>query len=638
LRHGKVAAIALMCLAAASCREGPASRAEPARSPSPTVAASSATRDEHSYGNPEEIRVTHADLDWDVLFDRRILRGTATLSVERPAGGRATRLVLDTRDLDVAKVEASRDGSSWGSDPFSLAPPDKFLGSALTVTTPEDATRVRVSYSTRPEASGLQWLDPPQTAGKKDPFLFTQSQAIHARSWIPLQDSPSVRITYRARVRTPKNLIAVMSANNDPNVKRDGDYDFEMTQPIPSYLIALAVGDLAFAPVSRRAGVWAERPVVAAAAREFGDLEKMIQAAENLFGPYRWDRYDVLVLPPSFPFGGMENPRLTFATPTVLAGDRSLVSLVAHELAHSWAGNLVTNATWPDFWLNEGFTVYLERRILERVYGSRRADMEAVLGLQDLEKEMATLPEKDQILHVDLTGRDPDDGFTDVPYEKGALFLRQLEAVYGRDRFDRFLRGYFDHFAFHSITTDDFVRYLRANLLDTDPRLAAKVPVEEWIEKPGIPAVAPRPKSDALVLVEAEGERWRKGEKPASAIAAGAWSTQEWLHFLRALPSPSPPGRMAELDQAFRLSASGNSEITNQWLLLSIASGYEPAWPRLEEFLTSMGRRKFLKPLYEELVKTSEGKERALAIYRKARPTYHPIAVATVDKIVGWRG
>jgi aminopeptidase N len=277
--------------------------------------------------------------------------------------------VLDTRDLDIQKAESSRDGSSWANALFSLAPPDKILGSALSITLPDDATRVRISYTTRPQASGLQWLDPPQTAGKKDPFLFTQSEAIHARSWIPLQDSPQVRITYRAHVRTPKNLMAVMSANNDLKAARDGDYEFEMPQPIPSYLIALAVGDLFFAPISPRTGIWAEPPVVGKAAREFADLEAMIRAAEELFGPYHWDRYDVLVLPPSFPFGGMENPRLTFATPTVLAGDKSLVALVAHELAHSWAGNLVTNATWRDFWLNEGFTVYLERRIVEKVFG-----------------------------------------------------------------------------------------------------------------------------------------------------------------------------------------------------------------------------------------------------------------------------
>lgn len=635
MRHGRFAAIGLILLGAAACRRAESPRSGPALTPTP---AATSSRDVHSYGNPEEIRVTHADLDWDVDFDRKVLRGSATLTVKRPAGGRSTRLVLDTRALDVSKVEASREGSAWTNSPFSLAPPDKILGSALTVTIPEDATQVRITYATRPEASGLQWLDPPQTAGRKNPFLFTQSQAIHARSWIPLQDSPSVRITYRAHVRTPRNLMAVMSADNDPNEPRDGDYDFEMPQPIPSYLIALAVGDLAFAPISLRSGVWAERPVVAKAAREFADVEKMIRAAETLFGPYRWERYDVLVLPPSFPFGGMENPRLTFATPTLLAGDKSLVAVIAHELAHSWAGNLVTNATWSDFWLNEGVTTYLERRIVEQVYGARRAEMEAVLGLQDLEKEMAGLPPKDQVLHPDLRGRDPDDAATDVAYEKGALFLRQLEAVYGRDRFDRFLRGYFDHFAFQSITTDDFIRYLHANLLDADPKLAAQVPVADWTEKPEIPAGARRPVSGALAPVEAEAQSWLDGKKPAAAIAAKSWSTQEWLHFLRALPNPTSPAKMEELDRAFRLSASGNSEIANEWLLLAIASHYEPAYPRLEEFLTSMGRQKFLKPLYEALVRTPEGRARALAIYRKARPGYHPIAVATVDKIVGWPG
>jgi leukotriene A-4 hydrolase/aminopeptidase len=633
VRHEKLVAVALTCVAAVGCGE----RSKPTPAPAATPAAApAAAKDVHSYSNPGEVRVRHLDLDWDVLFEKKVLSGTATLSLERPAGGRATSVVLDTRDLTIDKVESSPDGAAWAGASYSLGPPDPILGSALTISLPENATRVRIAYQTGPKASGLQWLDPPQTAGRKDPFLFTQSQAIHARSWIPLQDSPQVRVTYKARVRTPKSLVAVMSADNDPEAPRDGDYSFEMPQPIPSYLIALAVGDVTFGPISARAGAWAEPSVVDRAAREFADLESMIRAAEELFGKYRWDRYDVLVLPPSFPFGGMENPRLTFATPTILAGDKSLVALVAHELAHSWAGNLVTNATWRDFWLNEGFTVYLERRIVERVYGVRRAEMEAVLGLQDLEKEMASLPEKDRILHIDLTGRDPDDGFTDVAYEKGALFLRHLEETFGRQRFDRFLRGYFDHFAFRSITTEDFLAYLRENLLAENPGLARKVPVEEWIEKPGLPASAPRPKSEALARVETAAAEWREGKTPAAELPAREWSTQEWLHFLRAL-SPAPPKeRLALLDRAFRLTEAGNSEIVNQWLLLAIASGYEPAYPRLERFLTSMGRRKFLKPLYEELVKTPEGKARALAIYRKARPSYHPIAVTTVDKIVGW--
>ncbi|HLN80460.1 MAG TPA: M1 family aminopeptidase, partial [Thermoanaerobaculia bacterium] len=558
MQHQQLAAVVVMSLAAAGCGR-PSATPAPAATPSAT-AATRTSRDGHSYGNPEEIRVRHANLDWDVLFERKILRGSADLLFERPAGGRATRLVLDTRDLDVEKVETSADGTVWSDAAFSLAPADKILGSALTVAVPEGATRARVAYATRPQASALQWLDPQQTAARKNPFLFTQSQAIHARSWIPLQDSPQVRITYRARVRTPKNLLAVMSANNDPRIVRDGEYDFEMTQPIPSYLIALAVGDLAALPVSPRTGVWAEPTVVERAALEFSDLEQMIRATEELFGPYRWERYDVLVLPPSFPFGGMENPRLTFATPTVLAGDKSLVALVAHELAHSWAGNLVTNATWSDFWLNEGITTYIERRIVERVYGVRRAEMEAVLGRQDLEKEMADLPDKDEVLHVDLAGRDPDDGFTDVPYEKGALLMRLLEETFGRQQFDRFLRSYFDHFAFQSITTEDFARYLTSNLFDASPELAVRIPLEEWIERPGLPAGAPRSRSQAFVAVEAATGRWLERKAPASALDTRAWSTQEWLHFLRALPLPLDRDRMAELDRAFALTASGNSE------------------------------------------------------------------------------
>jgi hypothetical protein len=416
-------------------------------------------------------------------------------------------------------------------------------------------------------------------------------------------------------------------------------------------LIALAVGDLRFRSLGPRTGVYAEPPVIDRAARELSDTEKMVRATEWLYGPYRWGRYDILVLPPSFPYGGMENPRLTFATPTILAGDKSLVSLVAHELAHSWSGNLVTNATWRDFWLNEGFTVYLERRILEAVYGRAREEMEAALGLRDLNEEIATLEDRDEILHIDMTGRDPDEGSTDIPYEKGALFLRHLEQTFGRARFDQFLKSYFNHFAFQSITTEQFVAYLKQNLLRQYPALAARVPVDEWIYKPGVPASAPKPTSPAFARVEEQAQRWLRGEMPASRIPAARWTTQEWLHFLQFVSEPpavaggqvstgsagaSPAQRMAELDKAFHLTRSGNSEIEFQWLLMSIRNGYEPAYPRLEEFLLSVGRRKFIRPLYQELAKTPEGKQRALAIYRRARPTYHPIAVASIDADLKW--
>ena len=577
--------------------------------------------DVHSWSRPDLIRVRHLDLFLRLDFDRKILHGEAALhfdrrtSPRRPGGERARgepvagepvagepaaggELVLDTRGLTIHSVENAQG--------FELGPSNPILGAPLRIRLRDSVDSVTVRYSTSPSASGLQWLDPPQTAGKRHPFLYTQSQAIHARSWIPLQDTPGVRVTFTATVHTPDGLAAAMGAG-----RRNGT--FHMEHPVPSYLIALAAGDLAFRPLGPRSGVYAEPALLPAAAREFEDTELMIAAVEEMYGPYRWGRYDLLVLPPSFPFGGMENPCLTFTTPTILAGDKSLVSLVAHELAHSWSGNLVTNATWSDFWLNEGFTVYLERRILEKVYGRDRAEMEAVLARRELDREMAQLAPADCRLHLDLAGRDPDDGCTLVPYEKGALLLRTIEQSVGRPRFDAFLRSYFDHFAFRSITTAEFLDYLRRELPNP-------VPAEDWIFQPAIPEGAAEPHSDAFARA---GTGW-----PSDT---SRWSTQEWLHFLRLQNPPDMP----RLDREFRPAQSGNSEILHQWLLMAVKTGYRPAYPKLEEFLCSVGRRKFLKPLYTALMETAEGRELARRIYARARPGYHPIAQATIDAVMG---
>ena len=315
-----------------------------------------------------------------------------------------------------------------------------------------------------------------------------------------------------------------MSAENPTAVNAEAVYSFAMPHPVPSYLLALAVGELEFRPLggSPRAGVYAEPPVVEKAAAEFADTEKMIAAAEALYGPYRWGRYDLLVLPPSFPFGGMENPRLTFATPTIIAGDRSLVSLVAHELAHSWSGNLVTNATWNDFWLNEGFTTYFEMRIMEAVYGREHSEMLAALAHQDLADAVAeagaTSP--DTHLRLNLAGRNPDEGVTSIPYDKGYFFLRLIEETVGREAWDAFLRGYFDTFAFQSMDTDGFLAYLREKLLAGRPGVEEKLQIAAWVDGPGIPANCPQ--------VEVRGPR--PGRRRAGRLEGG-----------QGRPSPSTP-------------------------------------------------------------------------------------------------
>jgi hypothetical protein len=432
-------------------------------------------------------------------------------------------------------------------------------------------------------------------------------------------------------------MRAVMSAESVTNpleLAPSGLFKFNMPQAVPAYLIALGVGKLEFRATGPRTGVYAESSVIDAAAKEFAETDAMLQASEKLFGPYRWGRYDLLILPPSFPFGGMENPRLSFITPTVIAGDRSLTALIAHELAHSWSGNLVTNATWRDLWLNEGFTVYLQNRIMLSVYGARREAMEEALDLQILRRELAANPASDQVLAIDLRGRDPDEAFTQIPYIKGALFLTWLGSRFGVENVDRFLHGYFDHFQFQSIATEQFRAYLEANLLPQKPGAVTRAELDEWMLSPGLPKSAVLPVSDAFDKVDAERQEWLAGKRPAAELPGKDWTTHEWVHFIDGLPEKLAPLKLEELDEAFSLTSVGNSEVAFSWLRVAIANDYAPAWLRLENYLTTIGRRKLIKPLYEDLMKTPAGAERARAIYARARANYHPIATATLDGIV----
>ena len=581
--------------------------------------------DSHTLSNYKDLPIIHAHLDLEVDFVNKLLRGSVThkLSEDR----NTDLLVLDSKHLEVDSVKD--EGGNLLN--FEIGNFDELLGSKFSIQLNTESKSVTIFYKTTNKSEALDWLMPNQTAGKNFPFMYTQGQSIFTRSWIPIQDTPGLRITYSANIKTPENMLAVMSAANPQEQHSENSYNFEMKQPIPPYLIALAVGNLQFKAVDYRTGVYAEPTMLDECVDEFSDMGKMVDVAENLYGKYDWDRYDVIVLPPSFPFGGMENPRLTFATPTIIAGDRSLVSLIAHELAHSWSGNLVTNATWNDFWLNEGFTVYFERRIMEALYGKDYSEMLALLGYQDLVEEINVLEPDMQLLRLNMLGKHPDDAMTDIAYEKGYFFLRMIENHVGREKMDFFLLKYFNDHKFKTIITEEFIIYLKKYLLNENKE---KLNINEWIFEPGIPANCPKVNSvrfeNAVSLVD---DFMIFGASSLKEKTAN-WSTHEWLHFIKHLPKEITLIQLSDLDNVFNFSNSGNSEILALWFLQSIKSDYQPAFDNLEKFLIKIGRRKFLQPLYLELSKSEKHKAWAKEVYKKARGNYHYVSFNTIDKIL----
>ena len=581
----------------------------------------------HSYAKPNNAFIKHLDLDITVDFKSEIISGTATYDI---VNNNSTQIILDSKFLDIEAVQA--DGKDTE---FALGASDKNMGQPLTITISKNTKQITITYKTTKKTEAIQWLKPQQTADKKQPFLFTQGEAILTRSWIPIQDSPQIKITYNATVQVPKGLMAVMSAENPKEKTEDGLYHFRMTQAIPPYLIALAVGDLEYKAISDRTGVYAEKSVLNKAYDEFSDMEKMVTTAEQLYGPYAWEQFDVLVLPPSFPFGGMENPRLTFATPTVLAGDKSLTSLIAHELAHSWSGNLVTNATWNDFWLNEGFTVYFEMRIMEALYGKERADMLALISKQDLEDELKNLTENpdDTKLKLNLKGRNPDESMSSIAYDKGYLFLRTLEEKVGREKFDAFLKTYFKAHAFSTMTTEKFVNYINANLLDKNSK---SFNTDAWIYQPGLP------ENHAVII----SDKFKHEEHMLQEFilngefdedATENWTPQEWVHFIRNFPPTMSSEKMKELDKKLNLTNSSNSYIQMVWYEQAINHDYHgnKVDAKIEEFLTHVGRRWYVETLFIAL-KRNNRMEDALKIYEKARPNYHTVTVNTIDDVLNF--
>ena len=575
--------------------------------------------DPHSYTEDTQSIVNHLEWKARVDFARRVIEATAILRFLAPGSG---KLELDTRSLTIHTVE----DLAGHPVPYELAAPEPILGQKLTIQLPPGAEGVRIRYETAPSASALQWLSPVQTAGQRLPFLFTQCQPIHARALVPLQDSPAHRIRYRAELNVPREMRGLMAAGFVGRTEQ-GDRAievYEMPQSIPSYLFAFAVGELVSRDLGPRSRVWAEPSVVAPAAHEFAEVDHMLTAAEALFGPYDWERFDFLVLPPSFPYGGMENPRLTFLTPTLLAGDRSLVDVLAHELAHSWAGNLVTNATVEHFWLNEGLTMYAERRILEALHGPDVAAISAANGWKSLEEAVKDFADKPQLtcLRTHLQGIDPDEAFSVVPYEKGYLLFRALEEAVGRMRFDGFLREYLAHFRFKSLTTEEFAAYVEGAL----PGALERIGVRAYFETPGIPAQAVRARSERLEAIA------RLGRELPTEAAARAWLASEWQLWLSQLLGGVTREQCAEIDRRFRLTESGNFDVLAKWLEVAIGAGYSPAMDRAERMLGEVGRMKYLKPIYRSFAR--QDPSRARALFGRLRAGYHPIAVQAVETVL----
>lgn len=584
--------------------------------------------DTSSFARPDEARVRHVSLDLTADFDRKVFHGKATLDIAARADAR--EIVLDSKGLVIHAVRAGGRETT-----YSLGEAVADRGAPLTIAL-NGARQIEIDYESAPEASALQWLEPAQTASNKR-FLFSQGQAIHNRSWIPTQDSPGIRQTYDARIVVPEGLKAVMSAEMlTPDGEAAGAgqraFRFRMPQPIPPYLIAIGIGELEFRAVGPRTGVYAEPSVVERGTYECADMERMMDVAEALYGPYRWGRYDVLILPPSFPYGGMENPRLTFLTPTFLAGDRSLVSLVAHELAHSWSGNLVTNAVWADGWLNEGFTSYIEGRIGEALFGVEHARMAEALAWSDIQTALTTVSPDGQRLHW-VGEVDANDNSSAITYDKGATFLRTIEGIIGRDRLDTYLRSYFDRYAFQPMTTQQFLADFRTHVVRGDAALEARLMLDQWAYEPGIPSNAVAPQASGFAVVEQGVAAFNAWGAPPAAWAD--WNTMQRQRFLQTLPRRLPAARLDALQRAYGLDTIGNMEVRFDWLNLAIQNGYEPSGPAVERFLGEQGRGKFVRPLYRALMDQGAwGQNLARRLYATTRSRYHPIVQAGVDRIV----
>ena len=629
------------------------------------------------------LRVAHAEYALAPDFATGVIQGYAALTVvgggdeggaaDDAAGAGFQSLHLDTRGLRVRGAHVLSGGASGDATAaadFTLGEADAALGALLTVRVPRGARGVGVRFETSAGCTAVQFLAPEQTAGGEHPYLFSQCQAIHARSLLPCQDAPSVKSTYAAVVLAPEPLTAVMSAvsveeprdyrvmvararQRVPSGADTRGFAFEQKVPIPSYLIAVAVGNLVAREIGPRSKVWSEPEMVEAGEYEFQETEDYLAAGEAIAGPYVWGRYDLLLLPPSFPYGGMENPSLTFVTPTLLAGDRSLSNVIAHEVAHSWTGNLVGCRSWEHFWLNEGFTVFLERKILARAKGDQGLfDFKAIGGYADLKDCVKTLGAENPYtrLVLDLSGGDdPDDAYSRIAYEKGFSFLVYLERKAGGEAaFAPFLRAWLKDHAFSSVVSAQW----KAAYTDAFPAASAEVDWEKWLYAPGLPPVFNEFDDSRRAQAAELAKRWHTAD-PLGCFDKAAYAERfsaedidgfssdmlvaflEALRDLRAMQALSLTACDA-LDAAYSLTGRQNGEIRLLWIKLRVNAGDEAAIKLAIAFVKEVGRMKYLRPTYKVLYNQGGTfREAALASFQEARASYHPIAQKMVAQDLG---
>lgn len=603
--------------------------------------------DPTTQSNYREFTVHQGAIHMDIDFDARVVHGKVTFTLE---GANATQVVLDTSYITIHEVTVNGTKAE-----YTLHPRKEPLGSKLEITLPqpiEGKFDVTITYDTTEQTTALQFLDKEVTDGKVAPYLFSQCEAIHARSMVPCFDTPSVKCPYKLSATSPYKVL--MSGR--PLSQEGNTYYFDQPVPIPLYLITVASGDITGLPIGPRSTVYSEPVKVKDAQWEFeADMENFLQIAEKLVFAYEWGTYDALVLPASFPYGGMENPNMTFLTPTLICKDRLCVGVVAHELAHSWLGNLVTLALWSHFWLNEGWTVYLERRIIEAIavaeakqkglpnpeeYGAQMRLFSAIIGWTSLEGVIANMGADNRYtkLYLDLTpDDDPDDAFSQVPYEKGLSLLVHLEQkLGGKTVFDPFIPHYFKTFRYKLLDTDEFLDCLYKFFADKKDILDL-IDWKTWLHTTGLP---PKPAFDTTLADQCYQlvDKWSKANGDYTQFTQDdllLFSSNQvvvWLDTM--LQHKWDQATLAAIDKAYpTLGTSSNYEIVFRYYKLQVAGGVPEYCQKMAEWLGTVGRMKFVRPLYQVLAKVD--RDLAVKYFKKWQDSYHPICRSLVVKDLG---